>query len=606
MSERIRITFLPGRHTGLFPPNTNLWHAAQELAVEEIEAYCGGNGTCGKCRVRIEEGEFPITEADRKAFSDDELIEGYRLACQAIASQDCLIWTSRADEKDQTAILTEGLHQEFEIDPVVKKTATHVQPPELDENPFDLQKTLAAAGLQSVQLTLPAIQNLPETLRQHDFSITSVVANGMLLDFEGGNTLGQGYGVAVDLGTTTVVAKLLDYTGTVHAVVSRLNRQRAYGEDVISRIGHASNPEGLKTLQKAVIDLLNDMIAELLETVKGKREQIYEMVIAGNTVMEHLFLGIQPKYLAEMPYVPVFQRPPLVRAVELGLNIHPNGWIYCFPLLGRYVGGDTTAVVLSLLSRPKQETWLVVDIGTNGEIVLSRRGELSCCSTAAGPAFEGAQIRFGMRASQGAIERVFFTDGDLQVHTIGNQSAKGICGSGLIDAVGTFLQAGILDRTGRLLEDKDMDSKLTAALGSRLRGQDNDRRVYLTPAGKSEVFLNQRDIREIQLAKGAIATGIEVLLANAGLQLDDLDALYVAGAFGQYIRVDMALEIGLLPRISPDRIHFIGNAAYTGAEMALLSQTQRRLAEQIPDQIRYVEISADPEFQMRYAEQMFF
>jgi uncharacterized 2Fe-2S/4Fe-4S cluster protein (DUF4445 family) len=189
----------------------------------------------------------------------------------------------------------------------VKKTATHVQPPELDENPFDLQKTLAAAGLQSVQLTLPAIQNLPETLRQHDFSVTSVVANGVLLDFEGGDTRGQGYGIAVDLGTTTVVAKLLDYSGTVHAVASRLNRQRAYGEDVISRIGHASNPEGLKTLQKAVIDLLNDMIAELLETVKGKREQIYEMVIAGNTVMEHLFLGIQPKYLAEMPYV-VFQR----------------------------------------------------------------------------------------------------------------------------------------------------------------------------------------------------------------------------------------------------------------------------------------------------------
>ncbi|MBN1543825.1 ATP-binding protein, partial [candidate division KSB1 bacterium] len=245
-------------------------------------------------------------------------------------------------------------------------------------------------------------------------------------------------------------------------------------------------------------------------------------------------------------------------------------------------------------------------IGTNGEIVLHHRGQLSSCSTAAGPAFEGAHIRFGMRAAQGAIERVFVESGDLLIHTIGNQAAKGICGSGLIDAVGSLLQAGMLDRTGRLLGDDELDSNLSAALRRRLDGQDNDRRAVLSEPGREPIFLTQRDIREIQLAKGAIATGIEVLLVHAGLEPKDLDALFVAGAFGQYIRVDMAQEIGLLPHLSPDRIHFIGNAACAGAEVALLSAKKRELALELCRQTCYVEISTDPEFQMRYAEHMLF
>ncbi|MBN1542614.1 2Fe-2S iron-sulfur cluster binding domain-containing protein, partial [candidate division KSB1 bacterium] len=367
MNDRVKISFLPGRHSGWFPRHTNLLQAAQELGVEGLEAYCGGNGTCGKCGVRVEDGQVAVSEADRQTFSAAELTEGYRLACQVFVDEDCLVWVARSDEKDVSTILTEGLPQQaVSLDPVIQKTFVRVPTPELDDNPFDLRNTLAEAGLTSVVPALPALRKLPELLRQSDYAITCVSGYGALIDFEAGDTRSRSFGIAVDLGTTTLVAKLIDADGIVHAVVSRLNRQRVFGEDVISRIGHAADPAGLANLQKTIIDLLNVMIEELLLTANAQAEQVYEMVIAGNTVMEHLLLAIQPKYLAEMPYVPVFDRPPVLRASELGLKIHPNGWIFCFPIIGRFVGGDTTAVILSLASRPADETWLAVDIGTNG------------------------------------------------------------------------------------------------------------------------------------------------------------------------------------------------------------------------------------------------
>jgi uncharacterized 2Fe-2S/4Fe-4S cluster protein (DUF4445 family) len=408
----------------------------------------------------------------------------------------------------------------------------------------------------------------------------------------------------VDLGTTTVVAKLLDLdSGSVLQVVSRLNRQRNFGEDVISRISYAdSHSDGLKRMHQVIVTQLNEMIDILADRASVDRTDIYDMTVAGNTVMEHLLLAVSPKYLAELPYVPVFDRIPTLRAADLDIDIHPRARIFVFPIIGRYVGGDTSAVLLALSDRLDQ-TWLAVDIGTNGEMILCNEGQLSCCSTAAGPAFEGAHIRQGMRAATGAIERVRYDSGTFHIQTIGKAPATGICGSGLIDSVAALKKSGLLETSGRLMGDDEIENE---ALQSLVSGTQQERTVRFTGTEEQAVGLSQRDIREIQLAKGAIATGIQMLLDRAGLTADDLDALYLAGAFGQYILPECAQEIGLLPTMPLSRVVFIGNAAYTGAEMALLSAPARDRCAELGRNTEYVEISTDPNFQMLYAEKMMF
>ncbi len=440
-------------------------------------------------------------------------------------------------------------------------------------------------------------------------------------------------GIAVDLGTTTIVAKLIDLeTGRVLATVSELNRQRRHGEDVISRISHA-NAHGVEPLRQLIIGQLNGMIDQLLEQANHHGEDlpgtgrtsesggnlqidraadkdgpelpvrgeigsadIYEMVLAGNTVMQHLFLGLPPRHLAEMPYVPVMRalRPQYAR--ELGLALHPEAEVHLLPGLGKFVGGDTAAVLLTLADR-LDGTWLAVDIGTNGEILLCHQGRIWTTSAAAGPAFEGAHIAAGMRAAAGAIERVYWKRDHLEVQTIGGGEATGICGSGLIDAVAALLEAGALDETGRLLEDHALvTSEPPAGLPQS------------QPAARltDKVWLAQKDIREVQLAKGAIATAIALLLRNANLQPSDLRHIYLAGAFGQYIRPEAALKIGLLPRVDPARIKFIGNAACAGAEIMLINGDERHQIEELARKVEYIEVAADKDFQNLFADNLLF
>ena len=592
-SPFITLTFLPAGRRTTVPAGTSILDAAQALGLA-ITSLCGGAGLCGQCRILLRRGTLPVTHNDLENLTPEELKEGYRLSCSALPAQDCTVEIPSAAAETAGAILSAGAAPEVALDQAVQAIPVVLNPPALESGPSDLEVLLAAlpAGTQPPSLRL--LQAVPGLLRQAGWRGEAILTSGRLIDFHPEPR--PLCGIAVDLGTTTVVAKLIDLrTGRLLATESGLNRQRRHGEDVIARVGHA-NAHGVSILQREIVEQLNEMIGALAAQGGILREDIYEMVLAGNTVMEHLLLGVPPRHLAEMPYVPAVRNFAPVAAAEIGLALHPEARVVLFPVLGKFVGGDTAAVLLTLAGR-LHGTWLAVDIGTNGEILLCHQGRIWTTSAAAGPAFEGAQISAGMRAAAGAIERVWWRGDHLEVRVIGGGEATGICGSGLIDAVAALLEAGALDESGRLVSGHPL---VTMAPHPGVAG--------LLPAARltDRIVLTQRDIRELQLAKAAIATAIGLLLQSAGLGPGELEHLYLAGAFGQYISPESALRIGLLPRIDLERIKFIGNAACAGAEMGLINTGQRWRIEALAPRVEYVEVAAAPDFQDLFAENLLF
>ncbi|MBD3387196.1 DUF4445 domain-containing protein [candidate division KSB1 bacterium] len=600
MPDKYKVLFLPQNKTGFFEKGTSLWQAALELGIHSIQADCGGLGKCGKCLVTVKKGELSGTEQERNIL-DTEKNNKIRLACQAQIMSDVVVEIPLEDETSGQVILADGETSFTDLDPAVVKTFVTLEKPQLEMNPFDLEELKDKVRFSSVALQV--LQNLPETLRQADYKITTTCYADKLIDIEPGDSCDTRYGIAVDIGTTTIVAKLVDLnSGDIVSVASQLNAQRQFGEDVVSRISYASEQKnGIHKIQKTIIDQLNRLIDQLLQPHSLKPDRIYELTIAGNSTMEHLLLGILPKYMAEYPYVPVFRGPIELAAAEIGIKINPNAMIYLLPNIGRFVGGDTVAVLLTLAKR-YQGTWLMIDIGTNGELVLFHKGEMIACSTAAGPALEGAHISCGMRATTGAIDHIDLNGDDLILHVIGESKARGICGSGIIDAIATSLKAGFIDQTGRILDSNEWREDIAEPLRERILTYDNSKQIQFS----DDCTMNQKDIREVQLAKSAIASGIQILLKQYQLSTDDLDAIYLAGAFGQYIRPEMAQKIGLLPDIDLQKIHFIGNAAYAGAELALCNRSFKQLAQELVEKVKYIEISTDMEFQTLFAENMLF
>jgi uncharacterized 2Fe-2S/4Fe-4S cluster protein (DUF4445 family) len=592
-STSVRVRFLPADQSGTFAAGTSVLDAARHLHVE-LTAFCGGYGVCARCKVLIQGATPDITAEDRIAISAEELTAGYRLACRVRLQDDCTIILSSAEQPQETDILSDGALRHVALKPSVRTLAFQLAPPALTDNISD-EEVLQTID-PGVTIHPRVLPTLADRLRALQFKGNAVAVDGSLIQLQTTDDQAK-YGMAVDLGTTTVVCKLVDLnSGKVVATYAQLNRQRPFGEDVIGRIQYAEKgPQECRQLQQAVLDLLNDAVDDMCSKSGVDPQHIYQMMVAGNTVMEHLFLGLDARHLAQMPYIPVFRKAQRRLACELNLKLHPLAEVYLLPIIGRFVGGDTTAVLLSLADR-FDHTWLAVDIGTNGEMILHQNGRLWSTSAAAGPAFEGAHISQGMRAGQGAIDRVSVVDGKLHVHVIGDVPAVGICGSGLIDAVGSLLAMHGLNLTGRLqINDKDI-----------FANPENGQGVVHLQAAEGEVLLTQADIREVQLAKSAIATAIQILLKSAGVAADQLDALYLAGAFGQYIRKDMARAIGLLPDIPLQKIHFIGNAAYVGAQLALCSSEERSRAEDLAKSVRYVEVASDPEFQDLFADNCFF
>ena len=415
------------------------------------------------------------------------------------------------------------------------------------------------------------------------------------------------FGLAVDLGTTTVVARLIDMAGgQCLATQAVLNPQTRFGDDVVSRITYAQTEKEYAELHDAIIDCINDLTTKLCKKAAIETSDIYEMCIAGNTTMNHIFLGLPIIQLGRAPYEAYSLDAHNVPPGELALHINPAGNIHTVENIAGFVGADTTAVALATDIDSVEEMTLIVDIGTNGEIVLGTKDKLYAASCAAGPALEGARITCGSRACDGAIEAVVINEDDIDLDVIGNIPPRSICGSGLIDAVAVMLELGVINRTGRFVEPKTLEHKLPPAIFSRIIEQDGQPAFRLAGAVNNSVFLSQKDIRQMQLAKGAIRAGIKLLQQKMGLEDNDIKRILLAGAFGNYIRRESALRIGLLPAVEVERIHFVGNAAAAGVQMSLLSKQYQDNARELSRQIEYVEIAHEPGFQDVYADSMLF
>ncbi len=551
-----------------------------------LAAPCGGGSRCGKCRVVIANAPAP-TASDLRLISKEDLLAGVRLACATAPLEGMDI---RLEQTGYRAahIATEGHSVQYPFHPQVVTKAARLTEPGLDDQRADLDRLAEALAMDGLTASPDVLKELPGALRRCGWEVTAALRGHAVI----GLNPERLYGAAVDIGTTTLAAYLVDLTtGEEVAVTSALNPQKAWGDDVITRADHAK-AGGLEALQAAVASEIDGMIGRLCHTAGVDRSSIAHVVVAGNTVMMHLFAGVSPEHIAQAPFTPAFTSAMELPAAALGLHLHPNAAVTMLPCVSGYVGADTVAGLLAAGMNEQFEPSLLIDIGTNGEIALAAAGKLFACSTAAGPAFEGAHIRCGMGGVAGAINTAVVEDG-IRFTTIGGEPARGICGSGLLDLVAGLLDAGVIDETGRL-ERNNAPGWVSF---------DEEGIVIDSVSG---VKLTARDIREVQLAKAAVAAGIDVLLAEAGIGVEDVKTIYLAGGFGSYLDKRSAGRIGLIPLALADKAVAIGNSSGAGAKAVLLSTEAMEEAKRLAKAIRYIELSARQDFQQAFIEKMLF
>ena len=603
----IKTEFLPSGKVIQVKQGTPLREAAETAGIK-LRFPCGGKGLCGKCKVIFEQGAPPITPTEDDRLTETELTQGFRLGCQASICEDSFVYIP--DSVQGAKILTVGTAREVPLNPGITKKHAAVKEPAGDDLRSDLTRLMDALDIANADIELPVLQRLGKDIRSANFDVTGVFSGGRLIGIEAGDTTSECYGIALDIGTTTLAAYLLDLaTGTQISVAAAMNPQHEIGDDVISRINHVMQESGgLKKLQKMVISEFDRLIKILSHGAGISQERIYEVTVAGNTCMTHLFLGIDPTNLAIAPYVPVINGSISVRAHELGIGISDFGRVHVLPNIAGYVGADTVGVILAADFYEQEKLTLAVDIGTNGEIVLGSDRRMLACSTAAGPAFEGAHIKHGMRATPGAIDAVWFENGDVRYRTIAGEKARGICGSGLLDAIICLIKAGIVEASGRIVDADELQGEY-ADLGKRIQPGERGYEFVLASVSESAggpVVISQRDVREVQLAKGAIAAGIQTLMERLDVRPDDLDKIVLAGAFGNYLSKESAIRAGMIPNVPLSKVHSVGNAAGEGAKLALISMDARRDAERIAERIEYIELTTDPGFQERFADALMF
>ena len=590
IQRKFEVTYLPFDRTTRVPAGTTVFSAAHWIGLP-IDSTCGGRGTCGKCKVRVVRGLTEAETADHRQLRPQEITDGWRLSCQAHIHDDMTCEVPQLLRVPKAA--TMGLGRLVILDPNVRKVYFELAEPSLHDQRSDiarLRDALTAEGLDMV-VGVPVLRTLPPVFREAGFKVTAVLAGDRLVAVEPGDTTGDCYGIAFDVGTTTLVGTLMNLrTGMAASVLSTLNGQAPFGADVISRISHGMNgPEAIVELQAAVVATMNEILDALYRETGVTPVRTYEAVVVGNVTMLHLLLGVDPSPLSMSPFTPAFMDELIVEASEVGLRIHPHGYIQTLPALGAYVGADIVAGVLATGVVREDRVRVFVDVGTNGEIVLGSAQRALATAAPAGPAFEGSQIKCGMRATVGAIEGVTLNE-RVELQVIGGDvPAEGICGSGLVDAVAQLLLAGLLDHSGRLRLASDVPDH---PLGDRLIEIDGVRAFLLADG----VYLTQRDIRELQFAKGSIATGIKVLMDILGVGAEDLDEVLLGGSFGSYLNPESAKIIGLVPPVDVDRIIAVGNSAGEGAKIALLSYRERQVAFELPARVEYVELSGRSDF----------
>lgn len=604
------VTFEPDGKTVTIDQGTTVREAAASAEII-IDSPCGGEGRCGKCKVIVSAQNIePLTEAEERLLSDDELSEGYRLACQTRVVDNMTVTVPEDSRVAEGKILSEGTGQAVKLHPNISKT--YVEPPEqtLDNQIADLTnlKSALEPNLSGVTADLDVLRKLPNVIRGSKFKATLVLDGSRLMDIEPGNTTDKKYGLAVDIGTTTVVCAVVDLnTGSDMAVASALNTQAVHGADVISRINYSvEHQRGLDELGDRVTQVIRQITESACMEAGVNLNNVYEVTVVGNTTMTHLFLKLPVRNLALLPYVAVVSDPVEVTASQLGLGVNPNANVYVLPNIAGFVGADTVGVILASALHESDSIKLAIDIGTNGEVMLGSRDRLLTCSCAAGPAFEGAMITHGMRAAPGAIERVQLDDRPICSVIKGGQPT-GICGSGLIDVVAEMLRLGIIDSTGRMSAADDLGTDVTPGLREYLsRNDEYGPHLILSRSNGREVVITQKDVRQVQLAKGAITAGVRILMNALGVRSEDISEVLLAGAFGNYIRKENAIRMGLIPEFPLDKVNFIGNAAAVGAKMALISREAREDAKRISESTDYIELAMDANFQDEFVEAMSF
>ncbi len=573
------------------PAGTTLFDGASWNGVA-IDSTCGGHGTCKKCKVRVTTGEQLISTVDPRAFSPEELKAGWRLACRAQAEADLVVEVPPLETRPKAALAGVGRH--VILRPAVQKRYLELSEPTLEDQVSDLERVLQAMDDVELRVPMELLRSLGGTLRGADWKVTAVLVDDVLVDVEPGDTSATRHAIAYDLGTTTVVATLIDLeTGQPAAVSSMLNAQQPFGADVITRISATMMDQtALKTLRDRAHETLMTLTTEVCDEAGVDPSKVYEIVVAGNMTMLQLALGIDPEPLSMAPFTIISRRLPEARATDFGVHVHERAPAVLFPALGAYVGPDIVAGILATGLTLDKRTRLFIDVGTNSEIVLGSSARALATAAPAGPAFEAAQIRCGMRAAEGAIEGVRIVDGDVQLTVIGDVEAVGLCGSGLVDAVAELVGAGILDHSGRFV------------LGSSPRlakiGEENV--FYL----HDDVFLSQRDVRELQFAKASIATGWQILCNDLGVDPAEISQVLLGGSFGSYLTAASAVKIGLVPKLPLTRIVAAGNVAGEGAKIAALSVTERAAATAVLDEVDYVELSGRTDFNDLFIDQLSF
>ena len=605
---RVTLSFEPSGKAVRVPSGVSVFDAALWNGVA-VDSTCGGHDTCKKCKVRIADGSVPISRLDERAFTAEQLADGWRLACMSNAVTNLTVDVPELTTRPKAA--TVGVGRQVILRPAVQKRLIELEEPTLSDQRTDIQRVREA--LDDLELTIdPAVlRTIGTTLRAAKWTVTAVVVGTDLIAIEPGDTTGSSYGIAFDLGTTTAVGTLMDLTtGAPIAVASMLNQQQPFGADVISRISATMlEPEALERLREFAHSTLGELAQDVCQQAGISPDQVYEVALAGNATMAQLALGIDPEPLGVAPFILATESYEGLLASDLGVQVHPRARAMLFPHLGAYVGGDIIAGVLAAGMDRDKRLRLFIDIGTNCEIVLGNGEKLMATAAPAGPAFEAASIRCGMRAAPGAIEVVTIGDDGISLQVIDDVAPIGLCGSGLVDAIAELHRSGLMDDSGRFLTQEAIMAA-RPDLADRFVERDGERLFILATAAESgngqDVFLSQRDVRELQFAKAAISTGWKLLLEEFGTEESEIQQVLLAGSFGTYLSAKSAVGIGLVPKIPVMRIVSAGNVAGEGAKMALLSDSERHGAHALLDEIHYVELSDRTDFNDRFVDELAF
>jgi len=627
--KEFTITFLYEKKSVSVDKGTDLLTAAIKSGIH-IYNSCGGEGVCGRCKVIIKKGSYRTEHSGR--ISEKERKKGYVLACRTTPESDLEVHVPEESRLGGIEILTEAakakrlaglytpaeeIEQErphktgpkiFKHGPLSTKIFLELPPPSMDDNLSDTERLFRelrkGKHIPVMQMGMANIKKLPRLLRESNWKITVTLGNRNgtteVVLIEPGDHSKKNLGIALDIGTTTIVAYLIDLnTQKVLSAKASYNPQVDFGEDVISRIIYAEKEKGLEKLHHAVIDTINMLTYSLAKEQDLTLDDITAVMCAGNTTMTHLLLKIDPTYIRKDPYIPAVNFMPVIRAAEVGIKVHPRGLLSCLPSVGSYVGGDITSGILASGMDNTKDLSLFIDLGTNGEVVLGNKEYFMACSTSAGPCFEGGGLSAGIRAMKGAIQGVSIKKKALSLETIGGLPPKGICGSGVIDALSVFMENKAIDRSGKIKE----------SAVCKVKKEGRVKRIVLADkshaGGGKDIAIDENDIKNIIHSKGAIYTGIETLLKEAGFKKSDLKHVFIAGGLGTSLNIRSAINIGLLPDLPEEKFEFLGNTSIAGAKMSILSGEAMEKVHSIASKITYIDLSANPSFMNNYSAALF-